>query len=73
MKTLIGDKVHLSEIKIIEREFFIVFKEGIPLIPDKINLASQEALQCIEDALGSETINNYNTCQNIQRNTPLNQ
>lgn len=57
MKKLTGDKTYLSGIKIIEGEFFRAFKEGIPLILDEINLASQEVLQCIEDALDSQTIN----------------
>ena len=57
MKKLTGDKTYLSGIKIIEGEFFRAFKEGIPLILDEINLASPEVLQCIEDALDSQTIN----------------
>ena len=57
MKKLTGDKTYLSGIKIIEGEFFRAFKGGIPLILDEINLASQEVLQCIEDALDSQEIN----------------
>ena len=56
-KTLTGDKTYLKGIKIIEGEFLRTFKEGIPLIPDEINSASQEDLQCIEGALNSQTIN----------------
>ena len=56
-KTLTGDKTYLKGIKIIEGEFLRTFKEGIPLIPDEINSASQEVLQCIEGALNSQTIN----------------
>ena len=57
MKTLTGDKTYLSGIKILEGEILRTFKEGIPLIPDEINSASQEVLQCIEDALDSQIIN----------------
>ena len=57
MKTQTGHKAFLSGIKIILLEFFRSFKKGIPLVPDEINLASQEVLQCIEDALVTETIN----------------
>ena len=57
MKTQTGHKAFLSGIKIILLEFFRSFKKGIPLIPDEINLASQEVLQCIEDTLVTETIN----------------
>ena len=57
MKTQTGHKAFLSGIKIILLEFFRSFKKGIPLFPDEINLASQELLQCIEDALVTENIN----------------
>ena len=57
MKTQTGHKAFLSGIKIKLLEFFRSFKKGIPLVPDEINLASQEVLQCIEDALVTETIN----------------
>ena len=57
MKKIIGDKTFLSGINIIEGPFFKAFKNGIPLILDEINLAPQEVLQCIEDALDSKVIN----------------
>ena len=56
MKTQTGHKAFLPGIKIILLEFFRSFKKGIPLVTDEINLASQEVLQCIEDALVTETI-----------------
>ena len=57
MKKFIGDKNSLSGIKIVDGPFYKAFKEGIPLILDEINLASEEVLQCIEDTLDSEEIN----------------
>ena len=57
MLKLIGDKNYLSGMKKVQGKFFKAFKEGIPLILDEINLASQEVLQCIEDALDSKVIN----------------
>ena len=57
MQKLMGDKTLLSGIKIVDGPFFKAFKNGIPLILDEINLASQDVLQCIEDALDSKVIN----------------
>ena len=57
MQKLIGDKKCISGINIFDGPFFEAFKQGIPLILDEINLASQEVLQCIEDALDSKEIN----------------
>ena len=53
----VGDKNSLSGLKIIEGPFYKAFKEGIPLILDEINLASEEVLQCIEGALDKGEIN----------------
>ena len=57
MRKLMGDKKCLSGLKIVDGPFFEAYKKGIPLILDEINLASQEVLQCIEDALDSKVIN----------------
>ena len=57
MLKLMGDENYLSGMKKVEGKFFKAFKEGIPLILDEINLASQDVLQCIEDALDSKVIN----------------
>ncbi len=57
IKKFIGNKNYLSGLKIVEGPFFKAFKEGIPLILDEINLASEEILQCIEGALDSGEIN----------------
>ena len=53
----IGNKNSLSGLKIVEGPFLRAFKEGIPLILDEINLASEDILQCIEGALDSDEIN----------------
>ena len=57
IKKLVGDKNSLSGLKIVEGPFYKAFKEGIPLILDEINLASEEVLQCIEGALDKGEIN----------------
>ena len=57
IKKFVGDKNSLSGIKIVDGPFFKAFKEGIPLILDEINLASEEVLQCIEGSLDSGEIN----------------
>ena len=57
MQKLMSDKTFLSGIKIVDGPFYKAFKNGIPLILDEINLASEEVLQCIEDALDSKVIN----------------
>ena len=57
IKKVVGDKNSLSGLKIKEGPFFKAFKEGIPLILDEINLASEEVLQCIEGALDKGEIN----------------
>ena len=53
----VGDQKSLSGLAIIEGPFYKAFKEGIPLILDEINLASEEVLQCIEGALDKGEIN----------------
>ena len=57
MQKFIGDKTSLSGLEIIDGPFLRAFKKGIPLILDEINLASEEVLQCIEEALDSGEIN----------------
>ena len=57
MQKFIGDKTSLSGLEIIDGPFLKAFKKGIPLILDEINLASEEVLQCIEEALDSGEIN----------------
>ena len=57
MQKFIGDKNSLSGIKVVDGPFYRAFKEGLPLILDEINLASEEVLQCIEDTLDSGEIN----------------
>ena len=57
IKKFIGNKNSLSGLKIVEGPFLRAFKEGIPLILDEINLASEDILQCIEGALDSGEIN----------------
>ena len=57
MQKFIGDKNSLSGLKIVDGPFYTAFKEGLPLILDEINLASEEVLQCIEDTLDSGLIN----------------
>ena len=43
--------------KIVDEPFYMDFKEGLLLIIEEINLASEEVLQCIEDTLDSRLIN----------------
>ena len=57
MQKFIGNKNSLSGLKIVDGPFYTAFKEGLPLILDEINLASEEVLQCIEDTLDSGLIN----------------
>ena len=57
MQKFIGDKNSLSGLKIVDGPFYTAFKNGLPLILDEINLASEEVLQCIEDTLDSGLIN----------------
>ena len=57
MQKFIGDNNFFSGLEIIDGPFLKAFKEGIPLILDEINLASEEVLQCIEEALDSGEIN----------------
>ena len=57
MKKLSGDQKSVSGLKIVNGPFYRAFTEGIPLILDEINLASEEVLQCIEDILDSGEIN----------------
>ena len=57
MQKFIGDKNSLSGLKIVDGPFYTAFKEGLPLILDEINFASEEVLQCIEDTLDSGLIN----------------
>ena len=56
MQKIMGDKNCFSGINIVDGPFLEAFKKGVPLILDEINLASQEVLQCIEDALDSKII-----------------
>ena len=57
MQKFIGNKDSLSGLEIVDGPFIKAFKRGIPLILDEINLASEEVLQCIEEALDSGEIN----------------
>ena len=57
MQKFVCDTNVLSEMEIVDGPFLKAFKEGIPLILDEINLASEEVLQCIEEALDSGEIN----------------
>ena len=57
MRKFSGDQNSASGLKIVNGPFYQAFTEGIPLILDEINLASEEVLQCIEDILDSGEIN----------------
>ena len=57
IKKLIVNKSSISVIKIVEGPFYKAFKNGMPLILDEINFASQEVLQFIESALDNKLIN----------------
>jgi len=57
MQKFMGNKNSLSGLEIVDGPFLKAFKKGIPLILDEINLASEEVLQCIEEALDSGEIN----------------
>ena len=57
MQKFIGEESSLTGLKINDGPFLKAFKKGIPLILDEINLASEEVLQCIEEALDSGEIN----------------
>ena len=57
MQKFMGNKNSLSGLEIVDGPFLKAFKNGIPLILDEINLASEEVLQCIEEALDSGEIN----------------
>ena len=57
MQKFIGDKSSISGLEIVDGPFLKAFKTGIPLILDDINLASEEVLQCIEEALDFGEIN----------------
>ena len=57
MQKFMGNKNSLSGLEIFDGPFLKAFKKGIPLILDEINLASEEVLQCIEEALDSGEIN----------------
>ena len=57
MQKFMGDKSSLSGLEIVDGPFLKAFKGGIPLILDEINLAREEVLQCIEEALDSGEIN----------------
>ena len=57
MQKFMGNKNSLSGLEIVDGPFIKAFKGGIPLILDEINLASEEVLQCIEEALDSGEIN----------------
>ena len=47
MQKFMGNKNSLSGLEIFDGPFLKAFKNGIPLILDEINLASEEVLQCI--------------------------
>ena len=51
MQKFIGDKYFLSVLKIVDGLFYTYLKEGLTLILDEINLASEEVIQCIEDKI----------------------
>ena len=57
MQKFMGNKSSLSGLEIVDGPFLKAFKGGIPLILDEINLAPEEVLQCIEEALDSGEIN----------------
>ena len=57
MQKFMGNKDSLSGLEIVDGPFLKAFKKGIPLILDEINLASEEVLQCIEQALDTDEIN----------------
>ena len=57
IQKFMGEKNSLSGLEIVDGPFVKAFKKGIPLILDEINLASEEVLQCIEEALDSGEIN----------------
>ena len=57
MQKFMGNKTSLSGLEIVDGPFLKAFKKGIPLILDEINLAPEEVLQCIEEALDSGEIN----------------
>ena len=57
MQKFMGNKSSLSGLEIVDGPFLKAFKKGIPLILDEINLAPEEVLQSIEEALDSGEIN----------------
>ena len=57
MQKFMGNENSLSGLEIVDGPFLKAFKNGIPLILDEINLASEEVLQCIEKALDTGEIN----------------
>ena len=57
MQKFMGNKNSLYGLEIVDGPFLKAFKKGIPLILDEINLATEEVLQCIEEALDSGEIN----------------
>ena len=57
MQKFMGNKKSLSGLEIVDGPFLKAFKNGIPLILDEINLASEEVLQCIEQAIDCGEIN----------------
>lgn len=57
MQKFIGDKYFLSVLKIVDGLFYTYLKEGLTLILDEINLASEEVIQCIEDKIDFCLIN----------------
>ena len=57
IQKFMGDKNSLSGLEIVDGPFLKAFKKGIPLILDEINLASEDVLQCLEDAIDSGEIN----------------
>ena len=54
---MVGDKDSLAGLSLQYGHFLKAYKEGYPLLLDEINLASESVLQCIEEALDSDSIN----------------
>ena len=54
---MVGDKDSLAGLSLKYGHFLKAYKDGHPLLLDEINLASESVLQCIEEALDSDSIN----------------
>ena len=57
IQKFIANENTLIGLQIVDGPFLKAFKEGIPLILENINLASEDILQCIEEALDYGEIN----------------